>query len=135
MSPDPRHCSWEVSWSNLIDGDTQQPWTLSEQGIPSLQDAHDFQDIGTALRFSFVPGWSSLFPPHRQGLFPSPICRLPAKSGYGRMCFDEMKTSGRCSLVDSLEEVTLKKKMGHVGKKECFRLNLPPACQPPPLLL
>lgn len=52
MSPDPRRCSWEVSRSSFIDRDTQQPWTLSEQGIPSLQDAHDFQDIGTALRFS-----------------------------------------------------------------------------------
>lgn len=52
MSPDSRCYSWEVSRSNLIYGDTHQPWTLSEQGIPSLQDAQDFQDIGTALRFS-----------------------------------------------------------------------------------
>lgn len=30
---------------------------------------------------------------------------------------------------------TEKNKGGHTGKKECFRLNPPPACQPPPLLL
>ncbi|OBS64528.1 hypothetical protein A6R68_06941, partial [Neotoma lepida] len=35
-----------------------------------------------------------------------------------------MKTGGRCSLVDTFEEATLKK-MGHIGKKECFRLNPP----------
>lgn len=52
MSPDPRCYSWEVSPSNLIFGDTHQPWTLSERGIPPLQDAHDFRDIDTALRFS-----------------------------------------------------------------------------------
>lgn len=31
MSPDPRRCSWEVSQSNLVYGDTHQPWTLSER--------------------------------------------------------------------------------------------------------
>uniref|UniRef100_A0A8C2N2D6 Predicted gene 11541 n=1 Tax=Cricetulus griseus TaxID=10029 RepID=A0A8C2N2D6_CRIGR len=38
-----------------------------------------------------------------------------------------MKTSGRCSLVDSFEEVSYTGKNIHVGKKECLRLN-PPHC-------